>query len=87
MRRLAQPPVEAGRRDLERVALAQLLERLADRRAQVEVDPARPVDEQRQDRRLAADLEVDELDVGEPLGECGFDDGFQFLSLLPHTDP
>ena len=66
--RLAQPPVQARRRDLERIALAKVFERLTDRRAQFDVDPAWPVDEQRERRRLAAHLEIDELDLGEARG-------------------
>src|SRR5665647_653912 len=86
--RLAKAPVQAGRRDLERVALAHVVQRLADRRAQLEIDTAGLVDEQRQRAGgAAAHLEIDKLELGEALGQRGLDHRLKFLSDLPHERP
>ena len=88
MLRLAQPPVQTGRGDLQRVAVTQVVQRPRDLRTEVEVDAAGPVDVEGQDLLAAAVyLDIDELDVREPGGQRIFDLLFQLLVRHPFKDP
>ena len=80
--------VQTGRGDLQRIPVAQLIQRSRHLCTEVEVDAVRPVDIQGQGLLPATvHLEIDELHVREPGRQRSFDLLFQLLVRHPYKDP